>query len=37
MTIKPLESIDMSVQAKGSMRALNKKYSAEKNKVLDKH
>lgn len=34
MTIKPLESIDMSVQAKVSMTALIKKYSAEKIKCL---
>lgn len=30
MTIKPLESIDMSMQAKGSKTALIKKYSAKK-------
>lgn len=34
MAIKPLESIDMSVQAKGSMTALIKKYSVEKIKCL---
>ena len=34
MTVKPLESIDMSVQAKGSMRALIKKYSVEKIKCM---